>query len=357
MDFHEIGNFFHVVFFPGRFAMKRGMLAMPPEELAREMESIGEKPYRAKQLLQWFYLRYETDFEKMTDLAKDLRVRLAERYAPVLPEVARIAESPTDGSRKYLFRFHDGEPTEAVWIRHENRVTLCLSTQTGCALGCAFCLTGMRPGRNLTAEELLGQFLHLVRGQEAQRINIVFMGMGEPLMNLENLSTALPFLYMSVSPRRITVSTAGVLKGMEGLGRMKPHPKLAVSLNAATDATRRRLMPIHTYSIKELMEAIDAYPRGARERITLEYVLLKGISDTPAEISALKALLRPRRSWVKVNLIPFNPVPGIAFQEPAEARVNAIGAELAEAGLTVTVRRSLGRDIQAACGQLAAEKQ
>jgi len=350
------GIFRRAGFFHGVRAMTAPLLGLPLEELAFEMESIGEKPYRAKQLFHWFYLRYETDFDKMTDLAKDLRSKLISAYAPVLPAVERITESRVDASKKYLFRYEDGEPAEAVWMAHDDRITLCLSTQTGCALGCAFCLTGKRPGRNLLPREMLGQFLHLARGHEAQRVNIVFMGMGEPLLNLENLAATLPFLYASISPRRITVSTAGLLKGIEALGRVQPPPRLALSLNAGTNATRHRLMPVHAYSMDDLLNAVDAYPRGARDRVTLEYVLIKGVTDTPEEIAALKELLRTRRSWVKVNLIPFNPVPGMDFDEPSVARVDAIGRELARERFTVTVRRSLGRDILAACGQLAAEK-
>ena len=190
----DAGIFRRVGFFRGIRAMTTPLLGLPLEELAFEMESIGEKPYRAKQLFHWFYLRYETDFEKMTDLAKDLRSKLIAAYAPVLPKVERITESRMDASKKFLFRYEDGEPAEAVWMPHDDRITLCLSTQTGCALGCAFCLTGKRPGRNLLPREMLGQFLHLARGHEAQRVNIVFMGMGEPLLNLENLAATLPFL-------------------------------------------------------------------------------------------------------------------------------------------------------------------
>jgi len=335
---------------------KSTLLAVPLPELTRAVEVLGEKPFRAKQLWNWFYQRYETDFDAMTDLSKDARALLKEKYHPLLPELVRMDESKLDASRKYLFRFADGESAESVFMAHEDRTTLCLSTQSGCALGCAFCLTGRRPGRNLTAPELVGQFLTLVKGMPAERINIVFMGMGEPLLNVDNLAAALPFLNETVAPKRITVSTAGVLKGIAALGRVKPLPRLALSLNAGTDATRRRLMPVHTYTMKELFDAMLAYPRRPGDRITLEYVLIKGVTDTDAELRALFDLLKPHRRVFKVNLIPYNAVPGLPYAEPDEARVDEVGRMLADRDITVTVRRSLGRDIRAACGQLAAEE-
>jgi 23S rRNA (adenine2503-C2)-methyltransferase len=335
---------------------KPTLLALPLADLTRVMTDLGEKPFRARQLWQWFYHRYETDFDAMTDLSKPARALLRERFHPLLPELVRVEESRLDPSRKFLLRFPDGESAEAVFMAHQDRTTLCLSTQTGCALGCAFCLTGSRTGRNLMAAELVGQFLTLVKGLPAERINIVFMGMGEPLLNVENLAAALPFLNETVAPKRITVSTAGVLRGIAALGRVKPLPRLALSLNAGTDATRKRLMPVHTYMMRELFEAMLAYPRKPGERITLEYVLIKGVNDTDAELKGLFDLLRPHRRVFKVNLIPYNAVPGLPYEEPDEARVDAVAGMLAERDVTVTVRRSLGRDIRAACGQLAAEQ-
>ncbi len=336
--------------------MKRStLLALPPADLARSVVALGEKPFRAKQLWRWFYQRYETDFDAMTDLSKPARALFKERYHPLLPQQVRVEASRRDPSRKFLFRFADGESAEAVFMAHEDRTTLCLSTQTGCPLGCAFCLTGRRPGRNLTPDELVGQFLSLVRGMAGERVNVVFMGMGEPLLNVEHLAAALPFLYETVSPKRVTVSTAGVLKGIAALGRVRPLPRLALSLNAGTDATRRALMPVHTYTMRELFEAMLAYPRKPGERITLEYVLIKGVNDTDAELGALFDLLKPHRRVFKVNLIPYNAVPDLPYEEPEEARVDAVGRMLARREITVTVRRSLGRDIRAACGQLAGE--
>jgi 23S rRNA (adenine2503-C2)-methyltransferase len=329
---------------------------MPLPELTRAVEALGEKPFRAKQLWHWIYQQYETDFDAMTNLSKEARALLREKYHPLLPELVRVDASALDASRKFLFRFPDGESAEAVFMAHEDRVTLCLSTQTGCALGCAFCLTGRRPGRNLTPPELLGQFLHLAKGLVAGRVNIVFMGMGEPLLNVENLAAALPFLNASIAPKRITVSTAGVLKGIAALGRVKPLPRLALSLNAGTDATRRALMPVHTYSMGELFDAMLAYPRKPGDRITLEYVLIKGVTDTDAELRALVDLLKPHRRAFKVNLIPYNAVPGLPYAEPDAARVDEVGRMLAARDITVTVRRSLGRDILAACGQLASRE-
>ena len=332
------------------------LLALPLDGLTLAVEALGEKPFRAKQLWHWFYQRYETDFDAMTDLSKDARARLKEKYHPLLPDCVRVDASRLDASRKYLFRFADGESAESVFMAHEDRTTLCLSTQTGCALGCSFCLTGRRPGRNLTAAELVGQFLTLARGMTAERVNIVFMGMGEPLMNVENLAAALPFLNESIAPKRITVSTAGVLKGIAVLGRVKPLPRLALSLNAGTDATRRALMPVHTYTMKELFDAMLAYPRRPGDRITLEYVLIKGVTDTDTELRALFELLKPHRRVFKVNLIPYNAVPGLPYAEPDAARVDAVAGMLAQREITVTVRRSLGRDILAACGQLASRE-
>ncbi|MEJ5166899.1 MAG: 23S rRNA (adenine(2503)-C(2))-methyltransferase RlmN, partial [Thermoanaerobaculia bacterium] len=249
----------------------------------------------------------------------------------------------------------DGERVETVKMPMEKNYTFCLSTQTGCPLKCVFCLTGQRTGRNLKPYEIFGTFLGMAKGMEAKRINVVFMGMGEPLLNLENIKKVLPFFYISIAPRRITISTAGILDKIKELGKIEPHPRLAISLNAGSDQTRKKLMPFVNYKINELIEEIKNYPKRTGEKVTLEYVLLKDINDTFEEIKALSESLNPIKKLIKINFIPFNQVPELQFLPPEERKINEILDYLSKKGFHLTVRRSKGRDISAACGQLRAE--
>jgi len=328
-----------------------GMLPSEMEDLAVE---LGASRYRGRQLATWIHRKGIVDLDAMSDLPKDFRAELASRVVSRLPEVER--ETPSqDGSRKLVFRLDDGARVSSVVMPDDGRVTLCLSTQVGCGYACAFCLTGtMRLMRNLTAAEILGQVL---RANAAEHVtHLVFMGMGEPLANYAEVLRTLKILTdaklgFGYSPRRITVSTVGLVTGIEKLGRENLKVNLAISLHAASDEVRSRLMPVNrAWNLEALMAAVRRYPLAPRQRVFFEYVLLDGVNDGPDEAQRLARLLRNVRA--KVNLIPFNDWPGSDFHRPPLARILAFQSILLEAGITTTVRWSKGEDIGAACGQL-----
>jgi len=338
-----------------RDARRQNLMGIPIGELAQFLASLGEPPYRAKQLEHWIVRRLAGSFSEMTDLPKALRQRLEElAYLADPPVVQRVRGS--DGTTKYALRLEDGAAVEAVAMPMEGHTTLCLSSQTGCAVGCRFCVTGaLGSGRNLRAHEIFGQFRVLMRqeGLLGQRVNVVFMGMGEPLLNLQEVAASLQLLGQVVSLRRITLSTAGVVPKIYALAQLPRRPNLAVSLNATTDEQRARLMPgVARWSLAELRAALRAYPLERGRRITVEYVLIAGVNDTPEDAQRLAAFLSGLR--VKVNLIPLNPdplyLPGL--QPPAERVINAFAGLLAGKHFNVTVRWSKGREVAAACGQL-----
>jgi len=330
------------------------LIGMPPSDLEALAIELGASRYRGRQLATWIYRKGVVDLEAMTDLPKDFRAALAQRAVVALPGVER--ETPSaDGSRKFVFRLHDGARVSSVLMPDEGRVTLCLSTQVGCGYACAFCLTGtMGLARNLTAAEMIGQVLCANAKEPAT--HLVFMGMGEPLANYAELITTLRILTdaklgLGYSPRRITVSTVGLVSGIEKLGRENLKVNLAISLHAASDETRSRLMPVNrAWNLDALMDAIRRYPLAPRQRVFFEYVLLDGVNDSPDDAQRLVRLLRNVRA--KVNLIPFNDWPGSEFRRPPLARILAFQSILLDAGVTTTVRWSRGEDIGAACGQL-----
>jgi 23S rRNA (adenine2503-C2)-methyltransferase len=304
------------------------------------------------------YRKGVLDLEAMTDLPREFRARLGETHEIALPEIERATPSQ-DGSRKLVFRLADGARVSAVLMPDDGRITLCLSTQVGCGFACAFCLTGtMGLERNLTAAEIVGQLVAanaLLEGGE-RVTHIVFMGMGEPLANYASLVAALRIftdarLGIGYSPRRITVSTVGLVSGMDRLGAEDLRVNLAISLHAASDEIRGRLMPVNrSWNLEALMAAVRRYPVAARQRVFFEYVLLEDVNDSPEEARRLARLLRGVRA--KVNLIPFNDWEGSPFRRPPLARILAFQAILLDAGITTTVRWSKGEDIGAACGQL-----
>jgi 23S rRNA (adenine2503-C2)-methyltransferase len=331
------------------------MLPSQLEDLATE---LGASRYRGRQIATWLYRKGVVDIEKMSDLPRDFRSALAARAVAVLPEVERATPSQ-DGSRKLVFRLDDGARVSAVLMPDDGRTTLCLSTQVGCGYACAFCLTGtMGLARNLTAAEIVGQLLAAsALGAEGERVtHIVFMGMGEPLANFAALVQSLRVmtdarLGLAYSPRRITVSTVGLVSGIEKLGREDLKVNLAISLHAASDEIRSRLMPVNrAWSLDTLMKAVRAYPLAPRQHVFFEYVMLDGVNDAPEEAHRLVRLLRGLRA--KINLIPFNDWAGSAFGRPPLARILAFQSILLDAGVTTTVRWSKGEDIGAACGQL-----
>ena len=334
------------------------LVGLLPTELEALAVELGASRYRGRQLATWIYRKGVFDLEAMTDLPKDFRERLTERAVIEVPEPERVTASQ-DGSRKLVFLLADGARVSSVLMPDDDRMTLCVSTQVGCGFECRFCLTGvMGLERNLAPAEILGQVLAANRllAPAGRVTHIVFMGMGEPLANLAALVTALRILTdarlgVGYSPRRITVSTVGLVPGIEKLGREGLRVNLAISLHAATDEVRSRLMPVNrAFDLAALMAALRRYPLAPRQRIFFEYVLLDGVNDTPEDARRLATLLRGLRA--KVNLIPFNDWEGAEFHRPPLARILAFQSVLLDAGVTTTVRWSKGEDIGAACGQL-----
>jgi 23S rRNA (adenine2503-C2)-methyltransferase len=318
------------------------------------------RTFRAQQVHKWIYLRQAETFEQMTDLSKAARKLLSDHFTLRRLEIKKT-ETSRDGSRKYLFELHDGNLIESVLIPEKNHDTLCISSQVGCAQGCRFCLTS-RGGfvRNLSAGEIISQVSDIRRdiGPQGKLTNVVLMGMGEPLANYDNVVAALNIITdgdsgLKISTRRVTLSTAGLVPNIPRLGR-DVQVNLAVSLNAADNETRNGLMPINRkYPIEKLLAACKAYPLQNRRKITFEYILIKGVNDSPAEARRLAALLRPVRA--KINLIPFNVHAESTFECPDEATILEFQQILTNDNYTVMIRRSKGGDISAACGQLRAK--
>jgi 23S rRNA (adenine2503-C2)-methyltransferase len=340
-------------------AMSRlNLVGLEPSELEALAVDLGASRYRGRQLATWIHRKGVLDLDAMSDLPKEFRARLDERAVIDVPEPERVTPSQ-DGSRKLVFRFADGSRVSAVVMPDDDRVTLCVSTQVGCPFACRFCLTGvMGLERNLSTAEIVVQVLAANRllAPEQRVTHIVFMGMGEPLANYAALVPALRILTdaklgLGYSPRRITVSTVGLVPGLDRLGRENLRVNVAISLHASTDEVRSRLMPVNrSFDLAALMAALRRYPLAPRQRIFFEYVLLEGVNDAPEDAQRLTALLRGIRA--KVNLIPFNDWEGAAFQRPPLPRILAFQSILLDAGITTTVRWSKGEDIGAACGQL-----
>jgi len=354
---------------PGEPVPSRKMLVgLGREALAAELGNIGAPAFRARQLWHWLYHRGAQDFAAMTSLAKDFRARLAEHYAIARPEVVRDQLS-ADGTRKWLLRLADGNEVETVYIPDEDRGTLCVSSQVGCTLTCRFCHTGtQRLVRNLEPGEIVGQVM-LARDALGEwpspkdgRLlsNIVLMGMGEPLYNFDAVKAALKIVMdhegIAISRRRITLSTSGVVPMIRRCGE-EIGVNLAISLHATNDALRDVLVPINKkYPLAELLDSCRTYPgvHNAR-RITFEYVMLKGVNDSPEEARALVRLLEGIPA--KVNLIPFNPWPGAPYDCSDPQAITRFADIVNDAGYASPVRTPRGRDIAAACGQLKSESQ
>jgi len=323
------------------------------EEMSEFLTGMGKERFRARQIMRWMYGRLVEDFDAMSDLSKDLRAGLHQR-ARISRLVPEATESSRDGTRKYLFRLEDGETVEAVRIpMDDNRCTLCISTQVGCAMGCVFCHTGsFGLLRNLTPGEIVNQVCAAMADGPVN--NIVLMGMGEPLHNFDNVIKALQILYMpegfDFSPRKVTLSTAGLVPEMLELGR-RIRVNLAVSLNATTDEVRNRLMPINRrYPLAELMAACRRYPLQPRQRITFEYILIRDVNDSDQDARRLVKLLHGIKA--KINLIAFNEHAASPFKAPPEERISRFQGYLLDRGLVAIRRASKGQDISAACGQL-----
>ncbi len=333
---------------------------LEPTELEASLAERGYAPYHARQLYRWIYRRGQTDLDQMTDLSRVLRTRLRDEFDFSTPRVVSDQQS-VDGTRKFVLQLADSRVIESVFIPDTPSMTFCISTQVGCAMSCEFCLTGkMGLVRNLTAGEIAGQ-VRVLASETAMldhSFNIVLMGMGEPLHNYDATMKALRMLRsehgFAMSPRRMTLSTVGIVPGLERLAGESLMPNLAVSLHATTDEQRTKLVPPNRkYPLASILESCARFPLKKRSRITFEYVLLNEVNDTPDDARRLSRLLAGIRA--KVNLIPLNPAPGIPFERPSDERVSRFAEILADRHLTVSVRKSRGRDIRAACGQLIAE--
>src|SRR5580698_74221 len=345
---------------------KKNLVGLGRVELAAELDEFGAEPFRARQIWHWIYHRGVTDFSVMTNLAKGFRGQLGEYFALQRPEMAAALAS-IDGTRKWLLRFADGNEAETVYIPEADRGTLCVSSQVGCTLTCRFCHTGtQRLVRNLGAAEIVGQVM-LARDalgewpspqEDRQLTNIVLMGMGEPLYNFANVAAAMKIVMdpegLAISRRKITLSTAGVVPMVARCGS-ELGVNLAISLHAVSDELRDVLVPLNKkYPIAELLAACRAYPGSSNaRRITFEYVMLKGVNDSPAEARELVRLLRGIPA--KVNLIPFNPWPGAPYECSTDAAIAAFSDVVFAAGYSAPVRTPRGRDISAACGQLKSD--
>ena len=335
---------------------------LPLQDMTALLAEAGEPAFRATQLCHWIYKRQATDLQQMSDLPEPLRQRLRERVYVSSLTLLRQQQS-ADGTEKFLFGLEDGNQIETVLIPAGAKRTICVSTQVGCAIGCRFCLTAQGGlVRSLRPAEIVSQVLYFQEpGKTPERTftNIVFMGMGEPLDNFQGTVQAIRILTaewgLGISPRRITVSTSGLVRRLEAFGRADLKVNLAVSLNATTDAVRTQIMPINKpYPIATLLAACRAFPLAVRQRITFEYVLLRDVNDTLADARRLVKLMYGLRC--KINLLPFNEIPGVPYRRPSEATIQQFQNYLLQHGLSAFVRQSRGRDISAACGQLRFEE-
>lgn len=361
----------------------RGLLAVTPMEPSPSLpsafgltlddwiawaESHGQTRFRAKQIVQWLYEKRAGSWEEMTNLSRDLRYRLAETFSLDRLPVVRLTGS-ADTTRKFLFRLRDGRLVETVKIPanvhfdggRSDRVTLCVSSQVGCAYACQFCASGLAGfTRNLEVDEIVGQVLAAEEEAGDTVCNIVFMGMGEPLANLTRLTKAIEILNapwgLNIGARHMTVSTSGLAPQIEKLALVPLQIRLAISLHGATDEVRDRIMPVNKkYPLARLFEALETWRDHKKQKITFEYILIEGLNDHPDQAGVLAK--RARAMEAKVNLIPYNTVEGFEWKRPSEARQDAFLAVLKKAGVTATLRREKGHDIDAACGQLRLQEE
>lgn len=344
-------------------AIRTNLLGLGPDELIQFITALGEPAFRARQLYKWIHQKGVADFEEMTDVSKSLRNKLVDIAEVRAPEV--ILEQPAkDGTRKWLLRLDDGQCIEAVFIPEKNRGTLCVSSQVGCALDCTFCATARQGfNRNLTAAEIIGQ-VWLARQRMGDHdakhrvvSNVVMMGMGEPMLNFDNVLTSMQMMLddnaYGMSKRRVTLSTSGVVPAIDRLSKLI-DVSLAISLHAPNNPLRDKLVPINQkYPIEELIPACQRFldTKGQRDKITIEYVMLDGVNDSPANARELLKVLKDLPC--KVNLIPFNPFPDTRYARSSDAAIDRFSEILSAKGMNVITRRTRGDDIDAACGQLA----
>jgi len=331
------------------------------DELKEFFASIDQPEYRARQVFQWLYEKNEHDFQAMSNISLSVRQILQETFDCRLPSVDEVLTDPDDGTQKLVIELLDGIFIESVLIYEPDKVTLCISSQAGCPLGCKFCYTGIHGYiRNLSQGEILAQYLLAKTICTTDRIsNIVFMGMGEPLLNYEQLAGSLNIFIsengFGFSQRRITVSTSGIIPGIKKFGDDFPKMNLALSLNSASEDQRREIMPVSKkYPLQKLLAALKKYPLPPRKRFTIEYVLIKNINDSQEDAERLVKLLKGIRT--KINLIAINGSGSLSYQPPDHGTITSFQQRLISAGLTVMLRKSKGASINAACGQLSGEK-
>ena len=335
---------------------KTDIKSLPLAQLTEVLEAMGEKKFRAKQMYQWMHVRLAGSFEEMTDLSKALREKCEQSFTYTSLEVVQVQESKIDGTRKYLFGLSDGNVVESVWMKYKHGNSVCISSQVGCRMGCRFCastLDGLE--RNLTPAEMLDQIYSIQKLTGERVSNVVVMGTGEPMDNYENLLTFIGMLTdgngLNISQRNVTVSTCGIVPRMRQLAERKLQITLALSLHATTDEKRRKLMPIaNRYSIAELMEACAYYFEQTGRRITFEYSLVGGVNDTEKDVQQLVSLVGGLNCHI--NLIPVNPIKEREYCRSLGDSVEKFKYILEKKDINVTIRRSMGRDIDAACGQL-----
>jgi 23S rRNA (adenine2503-C2)-methyltransferase len=343
------------------------LLGKTERELVALAEELGEKPFRGKQLYQAIYARRILDFDHLTELAKPLREKLNATSRITDTTIANVFYS-SDGTRRYLLKLGDGKEIEAVFIPEEHRDTICISCQVGCAVGCTFCMTAqLGIKRNMTAGEIVSQVIIVLNevygaGKETPHgTNLVFMGMGESFLNYDEVMKAIRLLCdekgLGISPKRITVSTSGIVPKIIAFGQEEVRPRLAISLSGTTDEQRTKLIPLNKrYNIDELMSALKKYPLREREKITFEYVMLDGVNDSEEDARRLAKHIHQYHLKAKVNLIPHNPAPELQFNSSPMGQILKFQKILNDNGIDAFLRRPRGQDISAACGQLAARK-
>ena len=325
-------------------------------ELQEQMQILSEKPYRAKQLYDWMHVKLARDYEEMSNLPKTLKEKCREHFSYTALNALKVQESAVDGTKKFLFALADGNVVESVWMRYKHGNSVCISSQVGCRMGCKFCASTLDGWeRNLAPSEMLDQIYAITRLTGERVSNVVVMGTGEPLDNYDNLLRFIKLLTdengLHISQRSITVSTCGIVPKMRQLAQEKLQITLALSLHAATNEKRRRLMPIaNQYSLDELMEVCAYYFEKTGRRITFEYSLANGVNDTKEDIKELTDLIKPLNAHV--NLIPINPVKERDFVQSDKTAIDVFKNKLEKNGINVTIRREMGRDIDGACGQL-----
>ncbi|MCC2255739.1 23S rRNA (adenine(2503)-C(2))-methyltransferase RlmN [Ruminococcus sp. CLA-AA-H200] len=336
--------------------MKKDIRSYGYDELIQEMERLGEKPFRARQIYEWLHVKLADSFEEMSNLSLKLRARLDEEYEILPVEMEERQISKLDGTNKFLFRLHDGNMIESVLMKYKHGNSVCISSQAGCRMGCVFCAStigGLK--RNLMPSEMLGQIYQIQKITGERVSNVVIMGTGEPLDNYENF---LKFIHMltdkhglNISQRNVTVSTCGIVPRMRALAEEKLQITLALSLHGSTQEKRRKLMPVaNRYDLQEVLSACDTYFEKTGRRVTFEYSLVHGVNDRDEDAAELAAILKPRNCHL--NLIPVNPVKERTFVRPSRKNALNFKNKLEKSGINVTIRREMGSDIDGACGQL-----